>query len=391
MTSLSIDQLLPVVPLTSAQQTVIDLLKSLKITAVTSWQSGSLARTIGLELPALLLNEFSKTGAAIAAGGYSTTAKGDWLTLLSDSQFDNQRFEPVRTRGTCVLTAEASAPATPIAANYLVVAEPITGATFRNIGAFTTVPGGAVSVVFEAERAGSSGNVLVGSITSMQTPIAGVTVSNPGVDGSWITRWGADAERDDPLRDRNRTKWATRAFTAPGDAYVNWAREADPAITRASIDDQNPDGPNTLRIYIAGDLGDGSLATLDTVIAQKVVDYIYGNIDGITRRGLNAIVGCSPASIVDVPLMGTAYVAAPYVTTAPAALNMALQKLQDALPIGGVKGGSATQGVLFSALYNAVMQTPGIVNVAFQSPLADVTLAKDQVARFVNQLNYVGV
>lgn len=391
MPSLSIDQLLPVVPTDSARQTVIDLLTGLGITAVTSWQPGSLARTLGLELPALLINEFSKTAALIAAGGYNKTAQGDWLTLYSESAYDNLRFDPVRTRGNCVLTATASAAATPVAASYVVVAEPISGVTFRNVNAFTPVPGGSVTVVFEAERAGSSGNVLVGSITSMQTPIAGVSVSNPGVGGSWITRWGANAEGDPSLQDRNRTKWATRAYAAPGDAYVNWAREADPTITRATVDDQNPDGPNTLRIYIAGDLGAGNIAQLDTTLAQKVVDYIYGRIDGVSRRGLNAIVNCSPATVVTQELTGTAYVAAPYLSSAPAALNTALQALQDALPIGGALGGAGFRGLLFSALYSVVMQTPGIVNVAFATPIADVPLAMNQVVQLVNNLTYVGV
>lgn len=383
--ALTLEQIVSPVSLAEARQFMIDTLTSIGFTGAASWQSGSFARTLGVEVPAYLMSNLSQVIVQYGKGGYNDTAYGDWLTIFSKSHYDNDRFGSVATQGTVLLaSAEIVHDLDP---GELVVADAESGRTFRNLEAIN-IPAHSVDleVLVEAEVPGVLGNVPAGSITTVVTSLAGVTVSNPGEAGQWITREGADPEEDPALQQRNRTKWASRAYATPAAGYENYAREADPSITRVFVDDQNPMGPGSVRAYIAGELGP---STEDA--AQNVEDYIEGvtegheddpTFDGYVRRPLCSEFDCEPAVQADVPVVCDVIGAAGY-GDLQELVTEAILEYFSSVPIGGTKDDRETGHVLISGLYRAVMAVPGVVNVTFSAPPippGDVELEPNEVA-----------
>src|SRR5262245_60767516 len=103
--ALSFEQLLSPVTKDQALATLIDVLESLRFPA-RSWESGSIQRTL-LEGVALLYSQALGAAVNLAKGGHNATAEGDLLTMFSDSQYDNQRFEGRKTQGMVTLTDAA--------------------------------------------------------------------------------------------------------------------------------------------------------------------------------------------------------------------------------------------------------------------------------------------
>jgi uncharacterized phage protein gp47/JayE len=216
-----------------------------------------------------VLKEIRAIAVALASMGFNDSSVGSFLTLFSKSHYNNERFAAVKARGMATLSSPANSPPFPFGAEELVISTP-NGTTFRNRTGHTLEPGMSLAIEWEAELSGVSGNVPSNSITQLQTTLAGVTVNNPG---NWITRVGADAEQDSNLRLRNSSKWATRAYAAPGTAYEHWARAADVAITRVFVDDNNPGGVyGAVKVWIAGD---DPLVDMSTSVT-KVMDLITG-------------------------------------------------------------------------------------------------------------------
>jgi uncharacterized phage protein gp47/JayE len=384
---LTLAQLLRVPTLEEARQYCINILVNAGFKSAASWREGSLPRTCAIELPAAIMVDVSQSIANIAAGFYGDTAEGDWLTLYSLSHYENERKAAVRARGPARLTAGVTGHT--IAVDYLVASDATGRHTFRNKTGGTLAPNSTLVLEWEAEQAGSEANsVGPGMLTTLQTTLAGVTINNPGVSGAWLTRAGADEESDEALRLRNRTKWFTRAMHAPEDAYRNWALEAATEITRAEVDSQNPEGPGSLRIYIATAQGE-----TPSELEDVVLDYINGDgPDGIVRLAIGAEVFVSAAEPREVIVSGTVYQSAPYAHSAEATVEANLAQFQSVHPIGGVKLEPAEPGALLRAsLYGQIMRVPGVMNVDLQTPSADVPLAVNEVVTFNVQLEYVTV
>jgi len=377
--ALSIAQLGQVVSVEDALELQLRLLERLGFSA-RSWQPGSVARTL-VELNARLLSAQSEAIRTLALAGYNETAEGPWLALFSKSHYDNTKKPGLRTRGLVTLTAGAQAPTTMnFGASDLVFADPKTGRTYRNLAPITLAAGQSVTALIEAEQIGAEGDVPNGAITEMRTPVAGVTAANRPLAGerSWITVNGADDELDQHLRERNRLKWATRsASSLPGLGYAAYALEASLSVRRAWVDDQNPRGPGSLDLYLAGDVAEVS----DAVVAD-VERFLRGEVDGVPRMGLGANLLVKSARRVPVPVRGTAYLAAAY-NTEPTqrAINAAIRTYFRALPIGGTRLSPSTRGrVVFGELYRAVLSIAGVRNVSFTSPSDDLELEPGVVA-----------
>lgn len=336
----------------------------------TAWQVGSVQRYLVTAI-AKVVAQVAATVAMVAAFGALSTATGPALTKLADSDFDVQRFEAVKTQGIVRLTNVAGIGATVIAISQLVVSDPITGQTFRNIsgGTIPGTVGATLDLTFESEVAGKNTVVAVGSLTIMQTPIAGVTSSNS--DANWITQTGADAETDPNLRARCRAKWGTlNVGSKPVSGYEYLARTADPAVTRVYVDPTNPNGPGTVRVYIAGasGTGTGSMVTaVDALIQQK--------------RSVTALVTVLPAVAVAEAFTATVFIASAQNTPSTReSVRLAINDFVNALPIGGIQTDNiAGQEMSHTALIGAVQAVPGVRSVTFSSPTADVPLAANEV------------
>lgn len=356
--ALSLSQLLTPSSEDESLAAILTILDGLGFTA-TSWEEGSVQRTM-IQMLARLHSDASNVTLAITKGRYNELATGDWLSLKSSSDFDNTRVPAVAARVKMTISDPNSIGPQTIVISQL-VAKDQDAATYRNIDGGTVTLGGSLTLNFDAEVPGRSSPVTL----ELVTPLAGFTAVIAIVDPIVIP--GAAAESDERLRARNRVKWATMAYAEPQDAYIAWALEASASITRAYVDDLNPRGPGTLDIYVAGPTGPVPAPVLVTVI-----DYIEGDIDGISRRPLSSDVQCFNAGTATVSITGTLYVLPSYsLTTVRDAVEDALEALLEALPVGGT--------VLLAELYQTIMEVEGVSNVHLTAPLIDTTVAVTSV------------
>lgn len=378
--SLSLEQLLTPVTKEQALQLQIDLLVSLGFTGAGSFQPGSWRRSI-MEATAELHANVTQTIVVLAGSGFNDTAEGDGLTLLSKSHYDNERTDPVKTIGVTVVgDPEDQGPFT-ILASELVVRDTINDFTYRNTGTINVAQGETgVAAEIVAEVGGSDRNVANNTITEVVEGPGGLTVNNPDPgSGSWITTSGADAEGDPALKTRNETKWSTLAKEgSPGNAYKNWALEADDSITRSQVDDQNPRGPGTVDQYVAGNAG-----PVGPTAVTAVQDYINGDTDGIGRRPVT--VDYLTIDAIDLPVVvaGEIFILAAKNTPATQlAINEAVIALFKTIPVGGTKLAAppATGFVLLGDIVTAIKQIDGVLNPALSSPAADVPVPLGNVA-----------
>jgi uncharacterized phage protein gp47/JayE len=333
--AVSLTSLLSTVTETAALEKVLGLYSSLGF-RVTSWVSGGTGLTVARIL-ARLLSEHSPTVQAIAKGGLLEWAEGDWLTLLADDFYDVQRTPATRARHTVRLTCAASAGPYTLTASQVWLATD-SGVRFRSVTGGVLASGSYLDITVEAELAGTSGNVAGGTITSLVTSLAGVTATNTAT-----TVLAVDEELDPELRQRCRDKWASVApqDAAPGGTYRYWARKASSSVTRVYVDDNNPDGPGSLRVYLAGNAGP---------VASDVSNAVNAVLQ--QRRAAKAIVATLSAVERVCTMTGTVYVSGTDSGAAATAIEAAVVAEFAAYDIGGEVLG--TRGIWQSRIIDAI-------------------------------------
>ncbi len=381
MAFLTLGTLLKKTSVADALQLEIDILQSLGFNA-TSWQEGSVQLTF-LEMGATLYSNLTELTAAITSFGFNSTSEGDALTLFSDSNYDNQRFVATNTVGTIEHTTIVGAGPYVIVVGQLVVQDDINGFTYRNTTAGTFTSGSTVSLTYQAEQSGAAKNVSNNTIATLNTPLAGVSVNNPGPGGGviWVTGAGIDSEEDGDIRVRNTTRWATLTITAPEDAYNNIVRNSTAAITRSTVDGNNPRGPGTVDIYIAGPLGavSGGFVPVppgvppfsDQQTAQIAVDL---------KRPVTADPDVLLPTEVAVPFTATVFITAALDTPAErTAIEQALVDFINGQPIGGTDFGGG--GIIpFAIISQTVTDFASVQNITWSTPTADIALATTELA-----------
>lgn len=170
-------------------QTVSDLFDALiaKLQAddfpTTDWLEGGPERTF-LEMYAqVFYDNFSATQVSVAEGGLVDFATGNWLSLLAEQAYSLLRDVATATVGNCTFTDGAATGPHNISAGQFWV-ESSSGYKFTNTSAFVIPGGGSISAAVQAEAVGSAYNVAGSSITTLLTPIPGVTVNNPNPTAS---------------------------------------------------------------------------------------------------------------------------------------------------------------------------------------------------------------
>lgn len=350
---------------TQCLDSFITVLDSLGFNA-SSWQSGSIQRTIltGAAEGWSLLTSVADSLSRIV---FNADATGDALTEFSDSHYDNQRTAATLTTGYCRLTCSAAAGPYGIVASQLVASDTVNGYTYRNTGAGVLPSGGTLDLVFVAETAGAARNVANGTITTLQTPLAGVTINNPawGGTGTWITTAAVDAETDATLRTRNTSKWGTLSYASPAAAYENFALAADPDVVRVYVDDSNPGGAGTVYVYCARTSSTATAGDVATVLA-----YIN------TKRPCTSAVSVIAATEQMQSVTFTAYITAAKNNAATQGLiAAAVDAYINGLDIGGTyPPGSAVGYAYRSELIGAITAVDGVEGVTLTVPAADVAL-----------------
>lgn len=367
--ALSLEQLRSPPTREAILQFFIEQLSALGFPA-SSWQTGSIQRTLLLVF-SRVLSDVAELVKQLAEFAFNQLSSGAALTAFSRSAYDNIRNPAIKTRGPFRLTSTAAIPYV-LTPGQLLVTNP-SGVQFSNVSGGTLTASGTLDVTFEALLAGSNGNIAPDSPLAFITPLAGVTVTNPGVPGgSWFTIAGQDQESDANLRLRNRTKWATLAVETPKDGVINIALNASPAVRKVAVNDQNPRGAGTVDVYVSGDttpIGSADLSLVQTKLAAR----FFG--DGNTRVKANA------PPIVVLNITGTVYFDANFgAAVVRANVEAALRNLIAVTPLGGSSyAPGPTNIVARSDIIAAIENAAGVRTFAMTLPTGDFVVGGFQL------------
>lgn len=367
---LSFDQLNDPPSDAELEQQIIDRLDELGF-ASKGWQSGSAQLTIGVKLPAWLYAKFAQMVRTVLRSGFNDTAEGDFLTRFSKSVYQNTRKPAVAARYTVRHTVAVGEGPHTIDVGDLSA----TNGThvYSNIDdgsiAYPVVLSSAapVDITYEAEKPGAGANTADGTITQLITTVAGLTITNPRP--SQLVA-GANEEADDGpaggstggIRLRNSTRWVTLAIDMPADGYKNIALGVS-GVGRVAVDAQNPRGPGTVDVYIAGN--DAPAGPTDVTNCQTAID---------ARRSITANVLVILPSNQTIVVSGIVYVAPAYLTGAQAKVEQAVRDYINVIQIGGDELDGLTWGVAEDAIKAAIRAVPGVKNVDLTAPLTDFVM-----------------
>lgn len=335
---------------------------------VSSWSAFSFARPF-IRMVSEVAGDLWFAVAAMARGGVLGFSSGAWLTLLARSQFDEERVGSVFTIGTFVLADGGGGPHTITVGSVIETDGGLNFAVSALPDGATLALNGTLNVTVTAAVASSDYNIPNGSTLSLVTSYPTVTATNPAISGTdtWITTQGADVESDATLTARLPLKWATLATGSPPPAYEYWALSTA-GVTRATVDDLNPDGPGTVRVYIDSS---AAVATLQATIDAKV------------PTGTSCTAVAATTTAVTVP--GVVTVDAAVGSTACAAEIAAnLVDLAGEIPIGGV--------VRQSEVIQRIMDATGAIDFEIGGAWAgtpNIQLGAGEIPQFTLSLSYV--
>lgn len=376
--ALKLADLLKPVTQPEAETTLLGILDAVGFPA-TSWQPKSVPRTF-VKAVATLYADLTTLVHDIAAGGflqYAAEAPEGWLDLCVESQYQEARTSAISTVGKATLTNFYSSPHV-IAVGQL-WAQDAAGRRFTNTTGGTVAAGSLVPLVastleleWKAESPGAAYNLAPSTLTALLTPLPLLSINNPALPGSstWITTSGADAETNSNLIDRCQKKWATLGTGGASAAYIAWAKGALAAITRVVVDNSNPDGPGTVRVYLAtagGVPSNAEVAIVDAAIQAK--------------RSCTATVSVLAATVVTIAVTATLLVYSAYSTTAPTEAAANVTALQQAADIGAT--------VYTTNVIEALSAPKGVRNITLAAPGSDHVLSAGQVPVFTVSLTVV--
>jgi uncharacterized phage protein gp47/JayE len=370
-----------IVPLTrdDVRRNLLGLLRVVGF-PVASWAPSSVPRAL-VEIFAESVSDLSATVSKIARGGFLSLAEGEWLSLVAAEFFGVERKPAVFARGLAQLTDAGGAGPFTIIPNQLWAASK-SGLRFTNATGGLLPLGGNLTLEWKAESSGTDYNVPVGDLSTLLTPLPGVTVTNPALVGSgtWLVEQGVDEERDDALRVRCQEKWSSLGAGGNAPAYAYHAKNASPQVTRVRVLEAFPTGGH-VTVICAGPSG----AIGDATVLDAVSAYLE---DG--RRPQCVTVHVRSAFPHPIVVAGEVRVRATMKDPAVAYVSAQLTDMQKTLDIG--------ERVAVAELVQRIMDAPGVINVvlvdaATGAPLVpgkdDVVLVWDEVANFSDKLTWV--
>lgn len=327
----------------------------------TAWAPKSVPRTL-VKLFAKVGVTIAEATKALAKGGYLATADDAWMPYVVESAYAETAKPATSTVGQATLTNNSGSPIV-IAIGQL-WAQDASGRRFTNTtgGTLLGTGGSTLTGTWQAESPGAGYNLPNDTLTSLATPLPGVTIGNPaiGTTGTWITSAGSDAEKGADLAERARGKWATLGTGGPAPAYAAWARAASTTVTRVKVDDTNPDGPQTVHVYLANATGAATpteIATVDAALQAK--------------KAVTARVTTSAATPHLLSVTATIYVQSAYSTTAlPDALEN-LTALGQTPDIG--------ETIYLSEFIGALTSPTGVVRAELHYPIATPVFGANEV------------
>lgn len=390
MATLSLKQLLTPITPDQALTSVLGVLQSFGFQA-TSWQSGAIQRTM-IQTFAKVYSDLTYTVADITKSGFAKLAQDAYQDLLGQYSYNLTRVAATAALGQMVFTSTAGAPINNWTDGSLIISDKPPGSQGANlftvVGAGTLNPNTTQTVNIRATGPGSAANIAPGVTLYLWTPLTGVTVTNPAIVGTstWVTTPGTDSESNDRYGSRMVGRFDALTYGNTDGAYKFWALQALPALTRVTIirDPAVPASVTVVGATVTGGLSAGQITT--------IANYINGVTDGVGRRPINDILTVASAVAETLPaLVLTLTVASQYQTTITADATAALIAMFGALPIGGKRLPTNTNGfVLVADMYTTLMSLPGMINVT-GLPVTDIALTSLEIYTPAITINVVPV
>lgn len=337
-------------------------------TRLSNFNPGSIIRTL-VEIIAFAIAELYGLVAAVIKQGFLSTATGFWLELKV-KEYNLTRKPAITARGRVAfgrrrnLSANVTIPAG-------VIVSTLTDQNGRQYRFVTTeeiiLQSGAaeVQVPIVAEGPGAAYNVGAGAIQKLSVYVSGIDyVRN---NGGWITAEGADTETDEELRRRGFLAWAELARGGTRDAYVAWAL-AVPGVKNVFVDDTLPRGQGTVDVYIISASGlptPALVAEVQAVVNANKPITADAQVKAPTVRWIAIDFVITPRRLAD-----TTVIEAELRTRFDAFFNPSGNPEYDWIDPLGIG-----RDVVLNQLRYIAMSVPGVYDVSFNAPAADIVIA----------------
>lgn len=340
---------------------LLDRLKT-KGCPVTDWESGGIERTL-VEIEAQENSDFSAQQVMLAQSAFLSTAAESWVDIVAAEVYHLTRYPATYTYGALRLDCLGSVGPYTILPGQLWFKDVYTGNRFTNTTGGILLPGGTLSITVRGESAGADYNALIGTITSMLTPLTGVTCTNlDNGSGSWPATPGTNRESTPLLVQRCQDRWATLGYGQNKDWYRYYARNDHQyanQVTRVLVS-TDPFLAGTVNVVIAGDSGP---------LSSDVVNAVQASLRA--KVGEPITVNVYSATALAAAIVGIAYVRAGFDTTYLAAAQAAMLALVRSLDIG--------ESLFVSAITEQMMSPPGVVNWVAIPPTAEMNPSPTQI------------
>jgi hypothetical protein len=335
-----------------------------------AWRKGGALRTI-LRVIAGAFAGFSTSMLGFVQAAFIETSTAGWLTLLAFYVYGVSRITATFASGNVQLTNTGGG-VYPVVAGGLIVNHATTGKAYTNVSAFTLNPGDTnISIAVTAVEFGTPSNAAAGTVTVLQTQLAGVTCTNS------TAIVGSDDEKDPDLRQRCRDKLSTLSGKGPRGAYAYAVKSAlrpdgSPVdVNRLSISPSSSTGVVT--IYVASSSG-APLSTDLPYITTSIETYARPDSVTATLLAANSVLVTRTLTVWATRTVG---VLASDIQTM---VQNALIAFFKTYPIGGTNKPPAVQGYLWATAIEGVAKSAHPSIFAIDGANADVLMNVADVA-----------
>jgi hypothetical protein len=375
---LSFEQLSTPLKKSEVDEWTLEILKQFGF-QTTGWQPGRIQRSL-VDTFATLFADASEVVPTLAKAGTNETATGVALILYSKSRFDNDIIAAVKTAGPMVLTNLGTSGHT-IQVGQLVARDNTGTKIFTNTtgGSLPAAVGstpGTLTLQWVAAKAGGGYNVGNGTVTTLTTPISGVSISNPDSgSGNWFTTIGADQELDRTLRVRNSHKISTLALEWVRARYIYEALSL--GARKVLIDDANPRGPGSVDVYLSGDYAlydDATMEVFQAAYAERT--FQTESVWPVTDTPLPSHIYCRHPLTYEMDVQGIIYYDPQFSPVAMQnAVELALNDFLTLMPIGGNDLSPGPENIITkNDLAEAIEKVKGVRTSTITVPAGNTTI-----------------
>lgn len=343
----------------------------------TTWKPGAVLRTL-IYAASIVIAALSSLIAVVTRGGFLSTSEEEWAELNAKEVYGETRLAETFATGEVTLVNGGGGIYSG-AAGDLTVKNEVTGALYRNTGAYSLGSLATETIPISAIEAGSASNAAPGEITLLVTTLLDVTCSN----ASAVV--GQDAETIPNLKSRCLDKLGALSPNGPEDAYSYFAKSATRedgsaiGVTRVRAE---PDLLGGIDLYLAsasGAVDPADVTIIDELLQQNVVPI------PVTLR-------THSATEVTVPITYQVWLpqsSALTTTQVEDAIEAELVAFFAAEPIAGRKIGMTT-GIWKSAIEDVIGRARDSLGVPMGIFRRTVTLPAGDVALSVSEVAVLG-